>query len=57
VYHGFLRAPNGHITKFNASGAGTGSGQGTVPGPNNSAGTIVGYYVDSSGAYHGFLRQ
>jgi hypothetical protein len=46
----------GRITKFNVSGAGTGSGQGTVPITNNRAGAITGWYVDGSGAYHGFLR-
>jgi len=24
---------------------------------NNPAGSIVGYYVDNNGAYHGFVRK
>ena len=57
VYHGFVRHPDGHITKFNVPGAGKESGQGTnnVYG-SNPAGAITGYYSDSSNVYHGFLR-
>jgi hypothetical protein len=66
VSHGFVRAPDGTITTFDASGAGTGPGQGTMLGPGhvggycgpviNPAGTITGYYVDVNDAFHGFLR-
>jgi hypothetical protein len=52
VYHGFLRAANGAITKFDVPGA----TQGTVPGSINPVGSIVGYYTDAMGANHGFLR-
>src|ERR1051326_4329715 len=31
VYHGFVRAPDGTFTTFEALGAGTGSYQGTAP--------------------------
>jgi len=37
-------------------GAGTGAGQGTNAFFNNAADDITGWYVDSSGVYHGFLR-
>jgi len=56
VYHGFLRAPDGAITTFDAPGAGTGPGQGTFSDGINQAGTIEGEYVDASNVAHGFLR-
>jgi len=58
VVHGFLRAPDDTITTFDAPGAGTvtDSGQGTTPYGINPAGAIVGYYIDASNVYHGFLR-
>ena len=55
--HGFVRAPNGAITSFDAPGAGTGPGQGTFPASFNPAGAIVGSYVDASGVSHGFLLE
>jgi hypothetical protein len=57
AWHGYVRDPNGQITKFIVAGAGTGSGQGTLPYANNSTGAITGVYVDSRGVYHGFLRE
>jgi hypothetical protein len=45
------------IIEFEAPGAGTGSGQGTEPITIDSAMNIVGYYIDSNGVYHGFLRH
>jgi len=56
VYHGFLRSPRGHFTKFDATGAGTGTWQGTLPAAINPEGAIAGSYIDSNGVYHGFLR-
>jgi hypothetical protein len=56
AYHGFVRTPHGKITKFDPSGAGKGSGQGTVPWAINDAGVISGQYQDTSGVYYGFLR-
>jgi len=38
VAHGFVRAPNGVITTFDAPGAGTGAGQGTFPDQNDPSG-------------------
>src|SRR5580693_7292071 len=57
VFHGFVRAANGTITEYNVKGAGTGSGQGTIPEGINLLGEITGQYVDSSGANHGFVRS
>jgi len=47
---------NGKIITFNAPGAGTGSGQGTVPIGPNVWGSIVGFYFDTNSVTHGFLR-
>ena len=44
------------ITTFEAPGAGKGSGLGTSPIGINLSGAIAGYYTDSTGEYHGFLR-
>src|SRR6266480_5554045 len=46
VFQGFLRAPDGTITTFDAPGVGTGPFQGTLPVGINQAGTIEGFYVD-----------
>jgi len=54
--HGFVRAADGTITTFDAPGAGTGSGQGTVAGSINQDGVIAGDYVDPGGVEHGFVR-
>jgi hypothetical protein len=45
------------IITFDAPGAGTGSGQGTLPYFINSAGVIAGQYIDANNAYHGFVRS
>ena len=44
------------IIAFNAPGAGTGAGQGTLGFDINSSGVIVGEYLDANGVFHGFLR-
>jgi hypothetical protein len=59
VFHGFVRAADGTITSFEAPGAGT-AGTSMLPGTfafsiNDSA-NITGFYVDSKGVFHGFLR-
>jgi hypothetical protein len=56
--HGFLRAPDGRITKFDAPGAGTAAGsyEGTIPLAINAAGEITGAYFDSNYVLHAFLR-
>ena len=58
VSHGFVRAPNGAITTFDAPGAGTRPGQGTggLGGAINPAGTIAGNYIDANFECHGFVR-
>jgi hypothetical protein len=58
VSHGFVRAPDGNITTFDAPGADTiDSGYGTFPQTLNDFGVITGFYLDASGVYHGFLRS
>jgi hypothetical protein len=57
VSHGFLRAPDGKFTTFDAPGAGTGAGQGTVAFGMNAECEITGYYVDATNVGHGFLRS
>jgi len=42
VSHGFAGARDGAIMTFDAPGAGTGAGQGTIPRSNNEEGTIAG---------------
>jgi hypothetical protein len=51
-----LIGPQPTITTFDAPGAGTGAGQGTLPFGINPAGTVLGYYIDAGDAAHGFLR-
>jgi hypothetical protein len=57
AYHGFLRAPEGAITKFDVPGEGTGAGQGTVEVKGMTpALEIVGTIQDADNVWHGFLR-
>ncbi len=60
VFHGFVRAPHGAITTFDAPGACSSgpscSNDGTVPYSINPAGEITGYYIDANNVSHGFLR-
>jgi hypothetical protein len=58
VPHGFLRAPDGHFTSFDAPGAGLGYGlnQGTAAYSINERGVIAGQFEDSSYVFHGFVR-
>jgi hypothetical protein len=44
------------ITAFDAPGAGTGAGQGTLPSGINLLGTITGFIRDANDARHAFLR-
>jgi hypothetical protein len=57
VSHGFIRTPDGRFTIFDVPGAGSApnQGEGTFPTGNNSAGAIMGFYVDVNLANHGFL--
>jgi hypothetical protein len=58
VPHGFLRLPNGHVTSFDAPGAGLGAdlNQGTAAYAINDFGVIAGQFQDSNYLYHGFVR-
>lgn len=50
-WHGFLRSANGTITSFDFPGAAL-----TFVTAINGAGTIAGWYEDSSGRDHGYVR-
>jgi len=57
VAHGFVRAPNGLITRFNVQGMGESPGQGVVEVFGMTPWLeIVGDYLDSDNNYHAFLR-
>ena len=45
-----------NIIVFDAPGAGTGFGQGTISGAINPSGVIAGTYLDASNIFHGFVR-
>ena len=55
LLHGFVRSKKGVYTTFDAPGAGTGPGQGTLPESNNTSGGIAGNLTDGGGLNHGFL--
>jgi hypothetical protein len=57
VMHGYVRAPDGAITTFDAPGTGTGSFQGTFPMGISPAGAALGLYLDTSNVNHGFVRS
>ena len=55
--HGFVRAADGTITRFDVPGEGTGNGQGVNSAYSiNPKGEITGYYTDHAYVYHGYLR-
>ena len=58
VTHGYVRSPDGRITKFDVPGAGTDGSQfqGTVPEAINDVGMVTGEYIDSNDVQHGFVR-
>ena len=59
MFHGFLRAPDGTFTSFDAPGAGMGPSQGTFVNTVdclNPAGATTGDYLDASNVFHGFVR-
>ena len=58
VAHGFVRSPGGQFTTLDAPGAGTvpDSGEGTFAYGITDAGTVVGFYTDTNGVAHGFVR-
>jgi len=55
--HGFLRASDGKVTTFDASGAGTGANQRTFACSNNVEGATVRFCINSSNVSHGFVRM
>jgi hypothetical protein len=55
VNHGYLRAPDGAITVFDAPGAGTGANQGTFA--YGVTPVIPGVYIDGDNVMHGFVRS
>jgi len=60
LVHCFMRDADGIVSTFDAPGAGTGSfppNQGTYCSGINHAGVISGYYLDSNGISHGFIRS
>lgn len=56
IFHGFFRTPDGTITLFDVPGAGTHENQGTLPLAINDFRVVTGFYRDTNGAAHGFLR-
>jgi hypothetical protein len=59
VFHGLLRAPDGTITSFDAPGAGTALGQGTLvvfADGISPVGAIAAGYVDANGVAHAAVR-
>jgi hypothetical protein len=56
-YYAFVRTPLETIKSFSAPGASTQGGYGTFGMSINASSQIAGYYVDDSGAGHGFLFQ
>jgi len=52
VYHGFVRAANGTMTKLDYPGA-----LATATTCINDSGTIAGWYRDTNGLQHGFVRS
>ncbi len=63
LYRGFLYSTaNGTFTQIDEPNAGTGSvssyqKEGTTPAAINASGVVTGYYSDSSGNRHGFIRS
>jgi len=60
VLHGFFRTSDGTLTEYDAPGAGSGPGQGTLACASdclNAAGDTAGSYTDSAYVSHGFIRD
>ena len=59
VFHGFMRAPGGKFTEFQAPGADTtgGSYNGTSANAINDLDVVTGTYWDANGFGHGFVRS
>jgi hypothetical protein len=58
VLGAWAQAPTKHtVIKFDVPGAGMGAGQGTLGQEIVDDGAVVGFYIDSGGVTHGFLRS
>jgi hypothetical protein len=59
VVHGFIRNANGKYVSFDAPGSNPDPnvGGGTYPQAINALGEVTGYYGDSNGVIHGFVRS
>jgi len=55
--HGFVRAPDGHLTVVDAPDAATGNFTGTIGASINAEGTITGYSLDANDTAHSYLRS
>ncbi len=53
---GFLREPDGRMSRFHAPDAGAGSYEGTEPSAINVRGAVTGGYLSADDHVHGFLR-
>jgi hypothetical protein len=51
LFHGYVRAADGTIKKFDPVGS-----VGTTPASINGSGAITGWYADSNQVAHGFVR-
>jgi hypothetical protein len=56
IFYGFVRTSDGGVTLFEAPGAGTGAFQGTEVVGMTPYRVIVGFFTDSNGLNHGYLR-
>jgi len=56
VFHGFIRTPGGHITTFDAPGAGTTPFNGTLGTAINLVGVVTGQVCGDDTVCHGFIR-
>src|SRR5438094_8299502 len=56
VRNGYVLGPDGKFVTFEAPGAGTRPGQGTLAAAINAAGTVSGMYWDANYVTHGFVR-
>src|SRR5215469_777390 len=54
---GIAQAPPAGFNEFQAPDAGTATNQGTLALSINSLGVVDGYYYDSKGVAHGFVRN
>jgi probable HAF family extracellular repeat protein len=56
LFHGYVRSATGELSSIDAPDAGQTSGLGTFAQSINDDGVIAGYYLDSQGHPHSFIR-